>query len=1258
MKSIIKKVLALLVLFAMISGLAVHTFAATPFEHENEINILFFGGEGAAQDAASSESISYTYEISKYVSETYNKEHANVINTSGSYGFKHGYYSIDEYGKPAIAFISFTANETKEEMAFAEGIVRKLYDKNNLVIVNFILLPNGDAEANVSKITELADYYGIYVHNIRRNGEILNRYSKFNFDELFASVEKPNDDGHNVISRMIVNNLKTENWYNSLKWKDNAIYAEIIDAFPETELGEELTKEEIFLSTDGNDENSGTIENPICSVERLIELIAEKPENTDIAVYFREGTYGLENGVVLDNENTKNKKISFCTYNGEKAILTSAVKIENSLFKKVTDDAILKRLPKEARGRVLELNLNKLGIKDEDGFVRHGIWQYTPSALQLIVDNKLQSVSRWPNNGFEQILSPSAREITVSTDRIERWETATECWLYGYLGNYFADDSIKITKINTKAKTIAVANNPRYAFAANHSWSVINLLEEIDVPGEWFLDHKTNILYYFPVDDFENKEVRISEKKDTLFTLSETKDISFKDLIFEGTRSMAFEIKNCENTVIENCEIRNTGRNAVSLSGKNNSVKNTYIHDTGRGGIFVSGGDIEKLTPSNNVIENCRIENVCNYARTYVPAIQLYGVGNRASHNQISHGLGIAIDIGTGSNGGGSDGINNIIEYNDISNWLYEGGDIGIIYSGRTWTSGGNVIRYNYIHGSPGAGDVQAIYLDDGMIGAIIYGNVFENVTRGIYIHFGSYHQIRNNVFTDCDTAIVIRNALGITDQAAENANKSLEDAFKNGSQNTFDLYGFQTRYSEWVKEYVPNSAVYDRLFPYMKNAPYAGLFVPKDNVFERNIYACKTDYNMSDTMAQNQIFKDNYTLTKEELETFNLSDINDVYASKIPGFIPIDITKAGKKDKPEIDNIELLSPLDNITNVEARNVKFSWNRVSAATKYRLVIALDEDFKELAYSGESDKNKSYANIEGLKYGSKKYYWKIIAYDDYGNARESGVYSFTTAAKEIVDKTMLREMLNRARTLYDNSVEGDEPGQTMAGAKDIFEKYIEAANGVFASRSATQKSIDKTCEILSTQIKQFNASKNYKIAKTNIYEMLSHQNAWSSTGDIHSFKDERLKILTNGCLGYMGRTIDSDEVLKFKLTLSDVDDSKWISFGVRAQNPLVQPWNTPCYVFLVKESVIELQKFNSGKSFYFSIDNDYLKNDTEYEVEFGAVTTGDGESVRIYLTVDGQTLFDYIDAEFQVDKTGYFSVYSAGGKADIAASDDE
>ena len=61
-----------------------------------------------------------------------------------------------------------------------------------------------------------------------------------------------------------------------------------------------------------------------------------------------------------------------------------------------------------------------------------------------------------------------------------------------------------------------------------------------------------------------------------------------------------------------------------------------------------------RFKPQNNVINNNLIENF-DIDFNLEPAIKLYGIGNKVSHNQISNGNSIAIRLF---------GNNNIIEYN------------------------------------------------------------------------------------------------------------------------------------------------------------------------------------------------------------------------------------------------------------------------------------------------------------------------------------------------------------------------------------------------------------------------------------------------------------------------------------------------------------------------------------------------------------------------------------------------------------------
>ena len=1241
-----KRMLSLILCLALTVSLPIGAFAASPLVPESEINLLFFGGISSSFEGASEEKLSYASLLADYLGGEYNREQMNVLNLSDAVrGFKGGYFALGKYPEamqPGMALLSFTGSESEEELAAAEGIVRALYDRNHACAVNFILLPQKEGGSREREILALAGHYGVKVHNIRLDGDILSGYGKFDYSELFIGNIRPDDKGHEVIARMIINRFREEDSFTRIQMKRERIYGEILDSLEDDVQGESVQKE-YFLSPSGSDENEGTKEKPFASLQKAASVIAGEPELSDITVYLREGTYTAGEGLTLTREDTRNKRVTFRAYEGEEVIISNDVIVDNRLFERVTDSATLERVPEETRGKLLKLDISKCGVSDE-GFVRYGLWQSTPSALQVIADGKLQPIAHWPNNSYEKILSPTSTSFRFETDRAKRWTGAGEAWVYGFLGNNWADDSVRITKIDTVSNTITLANAARYALAAGQTWSVINLLEEIDYPGEWFLDHETGLLYYYPPEDFERADIRLSARSETLVTLENTKDISFEGIIFEGSRGLGIEIKDCDNTLIDHCEVRNIGRNAVTLTGRNNTVRNTYLHDLGRGGVWIpTSGDTKTLQPGNNSIEYCIFERVGTYAKTYVPAIELYGVGDRASHNRISSGLGMAIDF---------KGNNNVMEYNEIFDYLYEGGDMGIIYTGRLWASGGNTIRYNYIHDCPGASDIQAIYLDDGMVGVSIYGNVIENITRGIYLHFGSYNEVRNNIILDCETAIVMRYPLGITSEAANNANAALRTAFAENKQNAFDTYGFQTKYNDWKNKYLVSPEIYERQYPYIKNLPYDDLFTPKGNVFEHNIYACKTDYNMVDAMVPDQTFKDNYTLSEEERKNTNLLEQGKTFEEWIEGFEPLDIKNAGIGGKTEVKTASPILPLKGQANVEAKKIEFSWTEASGAVTYRLMVARDENFEDLAYIGET--NKTALTLDGLKYGGKTYYWKIVSCAKDGGMTESIASTFTTAEKESVDRFALKSAISRARTLYDTSTEGEGVGETMIGARDILKRTTDSAERVCMSSGASQKSIDNADRVLRDGIKKFNASKNYTFHTLDMKELLAAENNWS--GAKHEITGGTFKLLADGAVGYTGKMLGNDEALKAKMKITALGGSKWMSFGLRAQNPLVQPWNTPCYIFLVKDDVLELQKFRSGENFYLSTENTFIKEDREYEFEFGAVTMGDGESVRVYVLIDGKTVFDYIDSDQPVGTAGYFSIYSAGARAELSTAE--
>jgi len=161
----------------------------------------------------------------------------------------------------------------------------------------------------------------------------------------------------------------------------------------------------------------------------------------------------------------------------------------------------------------------------------------------------------------------------------------------------------------------------------------------------------------------------------------------------------------------------------------------------------MTGGDRKTLTPGRHFVENCHIHDFSRLERSYTPAVQMNGVGNRIAHNLIHESPHHAFRI---------EGNNHVIEFNEIHSVVYEGDDQSGLDMWGNPTYRGNVLRYNFWHhiGSGVACGQGGIRLDDAICGVLMYGNIFykcsESNFGAIQIHGGKDNWVDNNLFIDC----------------------------------------------------------------------------------------------------------------------------------------------------------------------------------------------------------------------------------------------------------------------------------------------------------------------------------------------------------------------------------------------------------------------------------------------------------------------------------------------------------------------------
>ncbi len=373
------------------------------------------------------------------------------------------------------------------------------------------------------------------------------------------------------------------------------------------------------------------------------------------------------------------------------------------------------------------------------------------------------TLARWPNDGFVKIgdlLGGKPRDIrgrkgdavgkfNYAGDRPKRWTAEDDVWLHGYWFWDWADAYQKVESIDTQNRVMTlVPPHHGYGYRTGQRYRALNLLAELDEPGEWYLDRRSGRLYFWPPSPIAGSHAIVSVLP-TLVSMQDVSYVTLQELTIEAARDTAVVISGGSHNRITRCLLRNIGSQAVRITGgTDHAVIGCDIFDTGRGGVSLTGGDRKTLTPSGHLVLNNHIHHYSRCKSTYGCAVSTQGVGSRIAHNLIHDAPHMAI---------GLHGNEHVIEFNEVHTVCMETDDAGAFYMGRDWTERGNVIRYNYFHHIgrfEGRVGVQSIYLDDFASGTTVFGNVCYRGGRGVLLGGGRDNTIANNVFIDCKPAV------------------------------------------------------------------------------------------------------------------------------------------------------------------------------------------------------------------------------------------------------------------------------------------------------------------------------------------------------------------------------------------------------------------------------------------------------------------------------------------------------------------------
>lgn len=562
----------------------------------------------------------------------------------------------------------------------------------------------------------------------------------------------------------------------------------------------------VYVSPKGNDKALGSFKAPLKTIQAAILKTENTGENELVEIVLRGGCYEQQQTLVINGRGN----LTIRPYQEEHVVISGGKHLPAKALKEVKDRNVLSRLQPEIRKSVREIDFKDLHTNlaglHASGFGRPSL----PAWTQVYIDNHTLNIARWPNDSTVAIGKIKQSGIGSKgsdepypvfgyhEDRPSTWKDISQMWISGYFAHGYADDMIKVEKIDTLDKYIHTAQHTLYGFMTDRPWRqwfALNLIEELDAPGEYVIDANLQKIYLYPPVE-KPIATHISILDGPILAIENVDNVTIEGITFEYGRSIGIYMENTNHVRVKDCVVRNMGGTDIVIGkgsfetkpegalptahkeggkpasrmlgdllgkvyddilynregGTDNGIISCQIYNVGAGGINMGGGDRATLTPAGNFVENCRIHDFNNIEKSYRPGIWIDGVGNKVSQCDIYNAPSMAIIF---------HGNNHVIELCKITEVCTEIDDQGAVYYGRDPSEQGNIIRYCYFNNLGAEHRVSATYHDDGGCGAKVYGNIYHKAgTMPVLIGGGHDNHYMHNLFIDCPKAIHIDNRM------------------------------------------------------------------------------------------------------------------------------------------------------------------------------------------------------------------------------------------------------------------------------------------------------------------------------------------------------------------------------------------------------------------------------------------------------------------------------------------------------------------
>lgn len=490
----------------------------------------------------------------------------------------------------------------------------------------------------------------------------------------------------------------------------------------------------LHVSPQGTPSGTGSSGAPLSLRSALEQAAADSSIGT---VVLHDGIYRLSASLRLTGViRTDEHPLRLVAAEGASPEISGSVSLAGNWKRLTPHDELYDRLPDEAREAVWLASLPAAGIHDYGERVPHGFVRRRVAPGELYVGRDRQVVAGWPNAGqderdadpaieagFVTYAEASGLSVRFPREKLRQWQSATDLWAHGYWGSDWADSALPVESLDATEGWLTVGDYPPHGVSKNGAIRVYNLPEELDQPGEWYLDRATGNLYFWPSRPNALEQTEFTMTRDPLLVVEHSRNLWVEGIAFTHSRAELVKLVGAEAITFDQCQFHGSGLAGLSIEGNRNHVIDCLFENLGESAVTLSGGDLATLRPAANLVSQCVLRRYGQRYLAYSTGVRLQGVGQTVAHNLIEQAPHEGVQINGALHHLWRNEIRDVCQFTD---------DAGAIYSGRDWTGWGNLIEENYIHSiHTRRGDrkwVHGLYLDDCASGFAVRGNIFEDI--------------------------------------------------------------------------------------------------------------------------------------------------------------------------------------------------------------------------------------------------------------------------------------------------------------------------------------------------------------------------------------------------------------------------------------------------------------------------------------------------------------------------------------------------